>query len=152
MLVQGFLYPVFADAFGKVAVMLVKGTKQRFIFRTDTLIGITHHFRRYKRFTVGYALVMLDKLRLDVVKRKVDVTGFLALAFHPVCLGVPHVHRHGMLATELCLAPVDCNPSHDGNNTVFLLASVHEEQDFESCSHTPCFFGCKFSFICAKWL
>lgn len=95
---------------------------------------------------------MLDKLRLDIVKSKVDVTGFLALAFHPVCFGALHVHRNGVLATELCFASVDCNSPHDGDNTVFLLASVHEEQDFESCSHTPCFLGCKISFTCAKWL
>ena len=90
-------------------------------------------------FRGRYALVMLDKLRLNVVKREVDVAGFLALSFDLVGFGVPHVHRYGMPATELRLASIDCDPPHDRDNTVFLLASVHEEQDFECCSYMPCF-------------
>jgi len=34
-------------------------------------------------------------------------------------------------------SPVDCNPSHDGDNTVFRLAAVNIEQHFECAScHT----------------
>lgn len=139
VIIGRFLYPVLADALCEIAVVFVKGLNECLVLRSDALIGIAHHLSRYKRFAVGYALVMLDKLRLNVVKREVDVAGFLALSFDLVGFGVPHVHRHGMLATELRLAAVDCDPSHDGDNTVFLLASVHEEQDFECCSYMPCF-------------
>jgi len=49
-------------------------------------------------------------------------------------------YRNGIPATELRLCPIDCNPSHDGDNTVFLLASVHEEQHLECAScHTRFF-------------
>ena len=82
---------------------------------------------------------MFDDLRLDVVKGIVDVTGFLAFALHLVRLGVPLLYRNGILAAELRLRPVDCHSSHDGDNAVFLLTSVHEEQDFECCSHTVLF-------------
>ena len=37
----------------------------------------------------------------------------------------------GLLATELRHSTVDCHSSHDGDNTVFLLAAVHVEQHFE---------------------
>lgn len=121
VIIGRFLYPVLADALCEIAVVFVKGLNECLVLRSDALIGIAHHLSRYKRFAVGYALVMLDKLRLNVVKREVDVAGFLALSFDLVGFGVPHVHRHGMPATELC------------------LASVHEEQDFECCSYMPCF-------------
>ena len=95
---------------------------------------------------------MFDDLRLDVVERKIDVTRLLAFPFHPVCLGVPLFHRNGIPATELRLCSVDCHSSHDGDNTVFLLAPVHKEQHFECRSHTRLLFVCKISFTCAKWL
>ena len=50
---------------------MVEGFEQRFIIAAYALIGVAHHFCRHKRLTVGYALVVLDDLRLDVVKRKV---------------------------------------------------------------------------------
>ena len=143
MIIESLLYPILADTFCEITVVFVKGMKECLVLHSDALIGIAHHLSRYKRFTVGYALVMLDKLRLDVVKCEVDVTGLLALSFDLVGFGVPHVHRYGMLATELRLASIDCDPPHNRDNTVFLLASVHKEQDFECCSHTPCF-------LCAK--
>ena len=39
------------------------------------------------------------------------------------------------LATELRHRPVDCNPSHDGDNSILLLAAVRIEQHAE-CA--PC--------------
>ena len=50
---------------------MVEGFEQRLIIAAYALIGVAHHFCRHKRLTVGYALVVLDDLRLDVVKRKV---------------------------------------------------------------------------------
>ena len=69
--------------------MLVEGTEQCFILRTDALISIAYHFRRHESLTVGNALVVLDDLRLDVVKGKVDVPSLLAFSFHLVGFGVP---------------------------------------------------------------
>ncbi len=60
--------------FQKVGAILVKGFDKRFIFAADTLIGIAYHFCRHKRFTVGYALVMLDDVCLNVIQGKIDVS------------------------------------------------------------------------------
>ena len=85
---------------------------------------------------------MLDDLRLDVVKGKVDVPRLVALAFCLVPFHVPNRIRNALLATELRHSPVDCNPSHDGDNTVFLLAAVHVEQHLECAScHTRFLFA-----------
>lgn len=95
---------------------------------------------------------MFDDLRLDVIKRKIDVTSLLAFPFYFVGFGVPLFHRNGILTTELRLRSVDCHSSHYGDNAVFLFTPVHEEQHLECCSHTCLLFGCKISFTCAKWL
>ena len=87
---------------------------------------------------------MLRYLRLDVVKRIVHRHRLAALAFRPVAFGIPQIFRDTLLATELCDSPVDCNSSHDGNYSVFLLASVYIEDGLESTPHNPCFlFGAK---------
>ena len=44
---------------------------------------------------------MLGDLSLDVVKRKVYLLGFLALADGSVALGIPDSLGHALLATEL---------------------------------------------------
>ena len=47
---------------------------------------------------------------------------------------------------ELGYRAVDCHSSHDGNNTVFLLACVHVEQHLKCTSHNPILFGYKISY------
>ena len=50
----------------------------------------------------------------------------------------------GMFCLQLNCAtvPVDCHSSHDGDNTVFLLAAVHVEQNLECAScHTRFLFA-----------
>ena len=73
----------------ELGVLLVECAEYRFILAADALIGVAHHFRRDMRLTVGYALVVLDDLRLDVVKSKVRLPRFHALAFGTVALCVP---------------------------------------------------------------
>ena len=138
---------VFAHTFEEVGAILVKRPDTRLILATDSLIGVAHHFRRHECLTVGKFLVVLDDLRLDVVKGKVDVPCPLALAFRPVPFHVPKCFRDALLATELRHSPVDCHPSHDGDNAVLLLAAVHVEQHFEYTScHTRLFFDCKIKY------
>jgi len=85
---------------------------------------------------------MFDDLRLDVVKGKVDVSCLAALAFRLVSFHVPKRFRDVLLTTELRHSPVDCHSSHDGDNTVFLLAAVHVEQNLECAScHTRFLFA-----------
>ena len=86
---------------------------------------------------------MLDDLRLDVVQGVVDVPCLDALASGSVAFRIPKGFRDGLLATELRHSTVDCHSSHDGNNTVFLLAAVHVEQHFECTSCHTRFFVCK---------
>ena len=88
---------------------------------------------------------MLDDLRLDVVKRKVDVTCLPAFPFSLVAFHVPKRFRDALLATELRYRPVDCHSSHEGDNTILFLAAVHVEQHFECASAHTRFFGCKIS-------
>ena len=76
---------------------------------------------------------MLDNLRLDVVEVAVDLQSLLAASFGTIALHVPHVKWNAVLATELALGAIDCHSSHHWNNTLFHLAFVHVEQDFE-CS------------------
>lgn len=130
-------------AFQKVGAVLVECLYQCLILATDTLIGIAYHFSRYKCLPVGNALVVFDDLRLDIVKREVDVPCLAALPFRLVAFHVPKRLGNALLATELCHSPVDCNPSHNGDNTVFLLAAVHVEQHFECASCHTRFFDCK---------
>ena len=140
------MYAVFADTFQKIGAILVKRPDKRFILAADSLIGVAHHFRRHERLSVGKFLVVLDDLRLDVVKGEVDVPCPLALAFRPVPFHVPKCLPDVLLATELRHSPVDCHPSHDGDNTVLLLAAVHVEQHFECAScHTRLFLIAKLS-------
>ena len=135
----GSHYPVFAHPFLEHTILTVESLEQGLILAADTLKGVAHHLSRNECFTVGYALVMFDDLRFDVVQCKIDVPCLAALAFGPVALDVPKRFRDTLFATEMRHSPVDCNPSHNGDNAVFLLASVHEEQDFECCSHTVLF-------------
>ena len=87
---------------------------------------------------------MLRYLRLDVVKRIVHRHRLAALAFRPVAFSIPQILGDTLLATELCDSPVDCNPSHDGDNSVLFLASVYIEDGLESTPHNPTFlFGAK---------
>ena len=110
----------------------------------DALIGVAYHFRRDIRLTVGYALVVLDDLRLDVVERKVRLPRLHALAFGTVALCVPKLLCDASLATELRHRPVDCNPSHDGDNSVLLLAAVRIEQHAKCAPcHTRSFLSAK---------
>ena len=137
---------VFSHTFEEVGAILVKRPDKRLILAADSLIGVAHHFRRHERLTVGKFLVVLDDLRLDVVKGEVDVPCPLALAFRPVPFHVPKRLRDALFATELRHSPVDCHPSHDGDNTVLLLAAVHVEQHFECAScHTRLFLIAKLS-------
>ena len=86
---------------------------------------------------------MLDDLRLDVVKGKVDVSCLHTFAFRLVSLHVPKRFQDALLTAELRHSPVDCHPSHDGYNAVFLLAAVHIKQHFECTSCHTRFFVCK---------
>ena len=130
-------YTVCSHTFLKRGVVLIKRSEQCLILAADSLIGIAHHFCRNIRLSVRYALVVLDDLRLDVVQSVVDVPRFNALAFGSVAFRIPKCFRDGLLATELCHRTVDCHSSHDGDNTVFLLAAVRIEQHFECTScHT----------------
>jgi hypothetical protein len=130
---------VFAHPFGERLVLLVKGTQQCFVLRADALVGVTYHFSRDKRLTVGKPLVVLRYLRLDVVKGIVHRHRLTALAFRPVAFGIPQILGDTLFATELCDSPVDCNPSHDGDNSVLLLASVYIEDRLESAPHNHSF-------------
>ena len=79
-------------------------------------------------------MVVLDDLRLDVIQDKIDFPCFLSLAFRLVPFHVLKRSRNTLLATELRYSPVDCHSSHDGDNSVFLLAAVHVEQHLECAS------------------
>ena len=123
-------------------VILVKCSEQCLVLIAYALIGIAHHFSRYVCLTVGYALIVLDDLRLDVIQCEVDVPRFGTFAFGSVSFRIPKGFRNGLLATELRYSSVDCHSSHDGNNSVFLLAAVHIEQHFECTScHTRFLFA-----------
>ena len=99
---------------------------------------------RYIRFTVGYTLVMLDDLSLDVVKRKIGFPRFHTLALCLVPFGIPKLFRDSPFAAELCYRSVDCNSSHDGDNSVLFLTAVHVEQHLECAScHTRFFLVAK---------
>ena len=130
---------VLAHPFGERLVLLVKSTQQCFVLRADALIGIAHHLSRDKRLTVGKPLVVLRYLRLDVVKGVVYRHRLTAFAFRPVAFGIPKFLRDALLATELCDSPVDCNPSHDRDNSVLFLASVYIEDCLESAPHNHSF-------------
>lgn len=43
--------------------------------------------------------------------------------------------------TSVCSVGVDCHSFHNGNNTFFLLASVHIEQHLKCTSRNPILFG-----------
>ena len=72
-----------------------------------------------------------------------DRFGFNALSFGSVAFRIPKRFLDVLLATELRHRTVDCHSSHDGDNTVFLLAAVHVEQHFECTSCHTRFFVCK---------
>ena len=63
---------------------------------------------------------MLSKARLSSLA--------LTLDFGSFAFNFPKLHCNGTLTTELGYIAVDCHSSHNGNNTVSLLASVHVEQ------------------------
>lgn len=125
---------VFTHTFQEVGAILVECLDKCLVFAANTLVGIAYHFSSYKRFTVGYLLVVLDDLHLDVVQCKVDVPCLLALAFRLVPFHVPKRLGNALLATELRYSPVDCHSFYDGNNSVFLLVAVHVEQHLECTS------------------
>ncbi len=51
-----------------------------------------------------------------------------------------------LLVTELRHSHVDCHPSHDGNNTIFLLTAVHVGQHLECASCHTRFFDRKIKY------
>ena len=57
---------------------------------------------------------------------------------------IEHEFSDATLATELRYRPVDCNPSHDGDNSVLLLAAVRIEQHAKCAPcHTRNFLSAK---------
>ena len=131
--------PVLAYTLEQGGAVPVKGFEQGVVLAAKPLIGVAHHLCRDECLTVGKPLVVLDDLRLDVVKREIGCDGFLALAFRPVAPHIPQLPRDGALAAELCHRAVDCYTPHDGDDTVFLLAAVHIEQHLE-CASCHCLF------------
>ena len=108
------------------------------------LISVTHHFHRDIRLTVGYALVVLDDLYLDIVRRKVRFPCFSALALDTVALCVPKLLCDAPLAIELRRRTIDCNPSHNGDNSALLLAAVRIKQHAKyALCHTHPFLSAK---------
>ncbi len=69
--------------------------------------------------------------------------GLLALSFSPIALCIPKFFGYGTLAAELGYRTVDCHSSHNGDNTVFLLTSVHVEQHLKCTSHNLILLGYK---------
>ena len=133
---------VFSDTLLEHFIFLVESTEQCFILTSQSLIGIANHFCRY--ITVGYMLVMLDDLSLDVVKRKIGFPRFHTLALCLVPFSIPKLFRDSPLAAELCYRSVDCNSPHDGDNSVLFLTAVHVEQHLECAScHTRFFLVAK---------
>ena len=83
---------------------------------------------------------MLDDLSLDVIQSQIDVSCLLALAFCSIAFSIPHCFCNGQFATELCHRAINCNSPHNGDNTVFLFASVYVEQHLKCTSHNPILF------------
>ena len=131
--------PVLAHTLEQGGAVPVKGFEQGVVLAAKPLIGVAHHLCRDECLTVGKPLVVLDDLRLDVVKREIGCDGFLAPTFRPVASHIPQLPRDGALAAELCHRAVDCYTPHDGDDTVFLLAAVHIEQHLE-CASCHCLF------------
>ena len=103
------------------------------------LLSHVHHV-----FTVGYTQVMFDDLSLDIIKHKIGFPRFHTLALCLVPFGIPKLFRDSPLATELCYRSVDCNSSHDGDNSILFLTVVHVEQHLECAScHTRFFLVAK---------
>ena len=121
------------------APVLAHTLEQGVVLAAKPLIGVAHHLCRDECLTIGKPLVVLDDLRLDVVKREIGCDGFLAPTFRPVASHIPQLPRDGALAAELCHRAVDCYTPHDGDDTVFLLAAVHIEQHLE-CASCHCLF------------
>jgi len=70
-------------------------------------------------------------------QKDVNLQSLLAPSLGTVALHVPHFQRDAFLATELRLRSVDCHSSHDGNNSVLLLALVSVEENVKRRSaHT----------------
>ena len=131
--------PVLAHTLEQGGAVPVKGFEQGVVLAAQPLIGVAHHLCRDECLTIGKPLVVLDDLRLDVVKREIGCDGFLAPTFRPVASHIPQLPRDGALAAELCHRAVDCYTPHDGDDTVFLLAAVHIEQHLE-CASCHCLF------------
>lgn len=77
---------------------------------------------------------MFDDLSLDVIQSQIDASCLLALFFSSV-FRIPKNFGDGLFVTELDYRGVGCYSSHNGNNTVFLLVSVHVEQHLKCTSH-----------------
>ena len=131
--------PVLAHTLEQGGAVPVKGFEQGVVLAAKPLIGVAHHLCRDECLTIGKPLVVLDDLRLDVVKREIGCDGFLAPTFRPVASHIPQLPRDGALAAELCHRAVDCYTPHDGDDTVFFLAAVHIEQHLE-CASCHCLF------------
>ena len=113
--------PVLAHTLEQGGAVPVKGFEQGVVLAAKPLIGVAHHLCRDECLTIGKPLVVLDDLRLDVVKREIGCDGFLAPTFRPVASHIPQLPRDGALAAELCHRAVDCYTPHDGDDTVFSL-------------------------------
>lgn len=98
-----FLDTVYTHSLLESGVILVERSEQYLILVAYALIGIAHHFSRYVCLSVGYALIVLDDLRLDVIQSQIDVPCFGTLAFGSVAFRIPKGFRDGLLATELRL-------------------------------------------------
>ncbi|MDB0798225.1 hypothetical protein PL586_14020 [Phocaeicola vulgatus] len=87
---------------------------------------------------------MFDDLRLDVVKNEIHFSRLPTFPFRPIAFRIPNVLWNALFATELGDSSVDGYSSHDGNNSVFLFASVYIEDYLECTSHNSTFlFGAK---------
>ena len=104
---QGAYHPVLADTLLETGDVLVECVEQSLILAAESLIGIAYHLCRYECLTVCQMLVMLDNLRLDIVKVSVQLQGFLASPLGTVALRIPQGQRNALLTTELALGTID---------------------------------------------
>ena len=126
--------------------VLIESTQQSLVLTAETLIRVAHHLCRHKSLPIRKMLIMLDDLRLDVIKFAVNLQRLLAATFSAIALYIPHVKRDRLLTTELALSAVNRNPAHHRHHTVLLLTLVHIEQNVKSTFHvfySVFNFGCK---------
>ena len=122
--------------------ILIESTQQRLVLAAKALIRVAHHFCRHESLPIRKMLIMLDDLRLDVVKFAVNLQCLLAATFGTIALYIPHVKRNRLLATELRLSPVNRNPAHHRHHA--MVPSPRHSVSWSlpspySCSHrTEC--------------